>query len=145
MNKVILITGIGGDISQGVATILRENRPDLRLIGVDIHSQHGGHLFVDQFALVPKASAPDYMDTLKAIVRKYSVDIVIPMSEPELAVTRPFLELGPGGKMDYCWRSGCRGGSGQARNDAFPGRARRTSALGPNPWVMVVQFLTPAS
>ena len=40
--KTILITGIGGDISQGVATILRENRPDLRLIGVDMHEQHGG-------------------------------------------------------------------------------------------------------
>jgi carbamoyl-phosphate synthase large subunit len=98
MIKVILITGIGGDISQGVATILRENRPDLRLVGVDVHAQHGGHLFVDQFALVPSASAPDYVDALKAIVRKYSVDLVIPMSEPELGVTWPFLELAPGVK-----------------------------------------------
>lgn len=98
MNKVILITGIGGDISQGVATILRENRPDLCLIGVDVHAQHGGHLFVDQFSLVPKAGAPDYVDSIKAIVRKYSVDVVIPMSEPELAATRPFSELAPGVK-----------------------------------------------
>lgn len=95
MSKAVLITGIGGDISQGVATILRESRPDWRLIGVDVHSQHGGHLFVDEFLLVPKASAPDYLDTIKGIVRKYSVDLVIPMSEPELAVTRPFSELAP--------------------------------------------------
>lgn len=95
MSKVILITGIGGDISQGVATILRENRPDLRLIGVDVHAQHGGHLFVDQFALVPSASAPDYVDAIKAIVSKHSVDVVIPMSEPELGATRPFSELAP--------------------------------------------------
>lgn len=98
MSKVILITGIGGDISQGVATILRENRPDLRLIGVDVHAQHGGHLFVDQFALVPSASAPDYVDAIKAIVSKHSVDVVIPMSEPELGATRPFSELAPGVK-----------------------------------------------
>lgn len=98
MSKVVLITGIGGDISQGVATILRENRPDLRLIGVDVHAQHGGHLFVDQFALVPSASAPGYVDAIKDIVRKYAVDIVIPMSEPELAATRPFSELAPGVK-----------------------------------------------
>lgn len=95
MSKVILITGIGGDISQGVATIFRENRPDLRLIGVDVHAQHGGHLFVDQFALVPSASAPDYVDAIKAIVSKHSVDVVIPMSEPELGATRPFSELAP--------------------------------------------------
>ena len=98
MSKTVLITGIGGDISQGVATILRENRPDLRLIGVDVHSQHGGHLFVDQFSLVPNAGAPDYVDAIKAIVKKYSVDVVIPMSEPELAATLPFLELPPGVK-----------------------------------------------
>lgn len=98
MSKVILITGIGGDISQGVATILRENRPDLRLIGVDVHAQHGGHLFVDQFALVPSASAPDYVDAIKAIVSKHSVGVVIPMSEPELGATRPFSELAPGVK-----------------------------------------------
>lgn len=98
MIKVILITAIGGDISQGVATILRENRPDLRLIGVDVHAQHGGALFVDQFDLVPSASAPNYIDAIKNIVRKYSVDVVIPMSEAELGAALPFLELAPGVK-----------------------------------------------
>jgi carbamoyl-phosphate synthase large subunit len=98
MKEKILITGIGGDIAQGVATIFRESRPDVQLIGVDVHTQHGGHLFVDQFALVPSASAPDYLDTIKAIVRKHSVDVVIPMSEPELGASRPFAELAPGVK-----------------------------------------------
>lgn len=98
MNNVVLITGIGGDISQGVATILRENRPDLRLIGVDVHAQHGGHLFVDHFQLVPKASDPGYLDAIKEVVSKHSVGIVIPMSEPELAATLPFQELAPGVK-----------------------------------------------
>lgn len=96
MRKVVLITGIGGDITQGVATILRKNRPDLLLIGVDIHAQHGGHLLVDHFFLVPKANAPDYLDTIKKIVREHSVDMIIPMTEPELSITRPFPELIPG-------------------------------------------------
>lgn len=98
MSNVVLITGIGGDISQGVATILRENRPDLRLIGVDLHAQHGGHLFVDHFQLVPKASDPGYLDAIKEVIRKHSVGIVIPMSEPELAAILPFQELVPGVK-----------------------------------------------
>src|SRR3989338_1503592 len=95
MNNVVLITGIGGDISQGVATILRESRPDLRLIGVDVHAQHGGHLFVDHFQLVPRASDLGYLDAIKEVVRKHSVGIVIPMSEPELGATLPFPELAP--------------------------------------------------
>lgn len=96
MKKVILITGIGGDIAQGVATIVREKRPGVYLIGVDVHDQHGGHLFVDRFALVPSAGSPNYLDAIKTIVRKYSIDMVIPMSEPELAVASPFSELAPG-------------------------------------------------
>lgn len=110
MSKVVLITGIGGDISQGVATILKESRSDLRLIGVDIHDEHGGRMFVNEFYLVPKASDPGYLDAIKDIVRKCSVDMVIPMSEPELAVTRPFAELAPGVKWitagDHVVRTG---------------------------------------
>jgi carbamoyl-phosphate synthase large subunit len=98
MKKAILVTGIGGDIAQGVATIIRESRPDIELIGVDVHTQHGGHLFVDQFALVPSAGCRDYLDSIKAVVDKYSVDRLIPMSEPELRASLPFEELAPGVK-----------------------------------------------
>lgn len=95
MTKVILITGIGGDISQGVATILRESRPDLRLVGVDLHSQHGGHLFVDRFEIVPAAASPDYPETLQEVAKKHGADIVMPMSEPELGALYPFDDLLP--------------------------------------------------
>lgn len=93
MSKVILITGIGGDISQGVATILRESRPDLRLIGVDVHTQHGGHLFVDAIETVPSASAPNYRAALQSVIARYEVDILIPMSEAELGELHPFADF----------------------------------------------------
>jgi len=96
--KRILITGIGGDIAQGVATILRESRPEIQLVGVDMHAQHGGHLFVDHFLLVPTACDPNYLYALKAIVNEYAIDAIIPMSEPELDASLPFLELMPGVK-----------------------------------------------
>lgn len=84
MRKKVLITGIGGDIAQGVATILRECRPEFRLVGVDLHAQHGGHLLVDAFETVPAAADPQYTAALGAVMEKHAVDIVIPMSEPEL-------------------------------------------------------------
>jgi carbamoyl-phosphate synthase large subunit len=96
MSKVVLITGIGGDISQSVATILRECRPDLRLIGVDMHGEHGGHLYVDFFTIVPPAHDPGYHDAIREVALEHGVDLVIPMSEQELAVLRPFPELAPG-------------------------------------------------
>lgn len=98
MKTVVLITGIGGDIAQGVATILRESRPDLWLLGVDTHHQHGGHRFVDCFATLPPASDSGYLAALKAIVLQHAVNMVMPMSEPELAAVRPFEDLVPGVK-----------------------------------------------
>lgn len=96
MSKVVLITGIGGDISQGVATILRESRPDLRLVGVDVHSQHGGHMFVHCLETIPSASDPSYLSALRAVISRHAVDILIPMSEPELGALHPFTDLFPG-------------------------------------------------
>ena len=96
MSKVVLITGIGGDISQGVATILRECRPDLRLIGVDMHGEHGGHRYVNFFTTVPSASDPSYRDVIRAVALEHGVDLVVPMSESELAVLMPFPELDAG-------------------------------------------------
>jgi len=87
--KSVLITGIGGDISQGVATILRECRKDLCLVGVDVHLQHGGKLFVDFYETIPSASDPDYLLALDLIIQKYQVDIFVPMTEPELSILQP--------------------------------------------------------
>lgn len=84
--KVILITAIGGDIAQGVAKIIREMDQDYHLIGVDMHDEHGGSLFVDSFYVVPAASDVMYVESIKSIVESESIDIIIPMAEPELAV-----------------------------------------------------------
>ena len=99
MSSVVLITGIGGDISQGVATILCECRKDLCLVGVDVHSQHGGKLFVDFYETVPSATDPNYLSALELIIQKYQVEIFIPMTEPELGILQPsFGSLFPGVK-----------------------------------------------
>lgn len=84
--KTILITGIGGDIAQSVAAIIRDDRPDLHLIGVDMNTQHGGHLFVDDFILIPASDSPEYIEKIKDILQSESVDSMIPMTEPELSV-----------------------------------------------------------
>lgn len=91
MKPVVLVTGIGGDISQGVASILRECRKDLCLVGVDVHSQHGGHLFVDFYETIPNALDSDYLPSLKLLIDKYQVDIFVPMTEPELGILLPLL------------------------------------------------------
>ena len=84
MRKNVLITGIGGDIAQGIAAILRQSFPCWHLSGVDVHSRHAGSLFVDKFQEAPKASDSGYEDALKRVVDRDAIDLVIPMSEAEL-------------------------------------------------------------
>lgn len=84
MTKNVLITAIGGDIAQGIATILRDSYPDWHLFGIDVHSRHAGSLYVDKFHEAPRASDPGYEDELKAIVHRNGIDLVVPMSEAEL-------------------------------------------------------------
>lgn len=86
MRPTVLISGIGGDIAQGVATILRECRPDLRLIGTDIHECHAGKKWVDRVEVLPRATDKDYIPRLKEILDKEKVHFFIPMTEAELAV-----------------------------------------------------------
>jgi carbamoyl-phosphate synthase large subunit len=80
----LLITGIGGDIAQGAARIVRQVRPDWRIVGVDIHERHGGALFADAVEVVPPVAASDYLEAMGRVVRRHGVDVCLPMSEAEL-------------------------------------------------------------
>lgn len=83
MTKV-LITGIGGDIAQGVATILRERFPSWHLVGADIHVRHGGALFTDTLFVSPRATEPQYAEWLADVCAREQIELCIPMSEAEL-------------------------------------------------------------
>ena len=84
--KTILLTAIGGDIAQGIAMVIQSLQRNYRLIGVDIQSQHGGSMYVDTYLQIPSASESDYERAILDIIAREHVDIVIPVSEAELAV-----------------------------------------------------------
>lgn len=80
----ILVTGIAGDIGNGIGRILRESQPVLKLIGCDVHNQHMGQFIFDAFEEVPKVSDNGYIDRLSYIAKKYKVDAIVPASESEM-------------------------------------------------------------
>ena len=93
--KTLLITGIGGDIAQSIAAIIKQSRPEIRIIGVDMNLAHAGYLLVDKFFQVPAASSSTYLEHIKTLINTYAVDIVLPTSEQELSVFAPLIdELG---------------------------------------------------
>jgi carbamoyl-phosphate synthase large subunit len=82
--KTLLITAIAGDIAQGIARIIREVFPDWQLIGMDVHTRHGGEHFVDKLFTAPLASDFRYDEWLEELIDQNRIDICIPMSEAEL-------------------------------------------------------------
>jgi carbamoyl-phosphate synthase large subunit len=93
--KTVLITGVGGDIAQSIATIIAESRPEFRLIGADVSTRHAGYLLVDEVFIIPIATSEMYLDSIRTLIKEQSVDIVIPTNEQELSVFDPLInELG---------------------------------------------------
>jgi carbamoyl-phosphate synthase large subunit len=80
----LLITGIGGDIAQGMAAIVREAYPSWRLVGMDIHERHGGALYVDAVHRAPSVAEADYDRWLGALIARERVNVCLPTSEAEL-------------------------------------------------------------
>jgi len=80
----ILVTGCGGDISIGVARILRMENICSRIIGCDIHNDHPGEGFFDKCVLVPRADDKEYFNQLLNVIKNNDIDIIVLVTEPEL-------------------------------------------------------------
>jgi carbamoyl-phosphate synthase large subunit len=78
----VLITAVGGDIGQSVARVLK-GRFDT--VGCDMSDVPYSSHFVDKFYQIPSAGdAEQYLSALADIVSKEKIDIVCPVSEPEI-------------------------------------------------------------
>lgn len=82
----MLITGCAGDIALALARIARDAGAARRLIGCDIHADHAGPAFFDVCELVPRADHSAYLEALERIVKTHGVEMIVPMSEAEIAV-----------------------------------------------------------
>lgn len=136
--KKILITGIGGDIAQSTAKIIREYDPDIELIGTDTHNQHGGGLFVNKVFNFPYANSINYPQEINALLDTENIDIVFPMTEPELGVIGPIMKQ----RSDVIWIT-----AGEKVIEAGLDKLATISELQklgiPVPWTFVVKQAKP--
>lgn len=84
MVDAFIITGANGDIALSMAEILREARPDARLIGTDVAEIWPAMDVFDEVRIIPKASDEGYLDSLRAFQNEFDCALIIPTSEPEL-------------------------------------------------------------
>ena len=87
-NKLkVLITGCGGDIGQSIGKILK-SKPELfsLVIGADLHQNHAGKFIFDTCYTVSRCNSKEYQLEVLKIIKKNEIDLVIPVSEPELRI-----------------------------------------------------------
>ncbi len=84
MEKTVLVTGIGGNVGQGILrNIISLNLP-IRLIGIDIAGFTPGNHLCDSTYVVPYSYDENYIPTIQDIIEKENVDLVIPSTDYEV-------------------------------------------------------------
>jgi carbamoyl-phosphate synthase large subunit len=82
--KTILVTGIGGNVGQGILRVLRQHFPMFHLVGTDTGTLTAGHHFCDTFYSVPFSYEPAYAEVMIKICRLERVDLIIPSTDYEV-------------------------------------------------------------
>ncbi len=86
----ILLTSIGRRVQ-----LIEHLKKSFTVIGADASGNNAGRYFVDDFVIIPKCNAPDYIDSLLKICVDRDVKMVIPLYEGEfekLCVNRKLFE-----------------------------------------------------
>jgi carbamoyl-phosphate synthase large subunit len=81
--KKVLVTGIGGNVGQGILRNISASDYDIRMIGTNVTSFSAGNHLCDVFYLVPYAYEENYLTVMQKIVDKESIDLIIPSTDYE--------------------------------------------------------------
>lgn len=98
--KTILITGIGGLTPRSIATIIRKNHPDYKIIGCDIDKKamgffmktNDGSKLVDEYFLCPRCTAPEYFPWIEKLVAEKKIDYAFVQPESEIVEWGQYFE-----------------------------------------------------
>lgn len=81
--KRVLVTGVGGNVGQGIIRNIRSLPYDILVTGTNIVEFSSGNYLCDSFYKVPYAYDENYIPALIDIVSKGNIDLVIPSTDYE--------------------------------------------------------------
>ena len=94
MKESVLVSAIGGDLSQSVAQCIRNDLPKVKLIGTDTNINNASSFFVDKFIQIAHSKSEEYLTNLKEIIAEEKPTFYIPLSEPELRILSKLEDVG---------------------------------------------------
>src|SRR2546426_5373792 len=81
----VLVTGIGGNVGQGVLKSLRASRHKaFHIIGIDMEALSAGFSLADSYYRTPRTGDPTFRSALGAIARKERPEAIYVCSPSEL-------------------------------------------------------------
>lgn len=93
--KTVLVTGIGGNVGQGVLRNIKSLDLEITIIGTDISSFTAGNHLCDCTYQVPYSYDESYIPTIQKIIEKEKIQLVIPTTDYEiyyLSLNQPILK-----------------------------------------------------
>ena len=82
-SKTVLVTGIGGNVGQGIIRNILDTNFPIKIIGTNISKLSAGNHWVDSFYIVPYGYAENYIQEIKKIIEKEKIDLIIPSTDFE--------------------------------------------------------------
>ena len=82
--KRILVTGIGGNVGQGILRNIISLNLDIELFGSNTIEFSAGNHFCKKVFLVPFAFSETYISIIKKIVEENKIDLIIPSTDYEV-------------------------------------------------------------
>ncbi len=93
--KRIVVTGIGGNVGQGIIRNIRATNYSIKIVGVNVDAFSAGNHLCDVFYKVPYAYSEDYIQIIKNIVEKEHIDLIIPATDFEVYYLSKFQDKIP--------------------------------------------------
>ena len=85
--STVLVTGIGGLTPRSIATIIKRNHPDYRLIGIDINKKAVGFYMnglIDECYVCPRCDSVEYFPWIEKLVVNRKIDYAFVQPESEI-------------------------------------------------------------
>jgi carbamoyl-phosphate synthase large subunit len=82
--KTVLVTGIGGNVGQGILRNIKSLQLSIRLIGCDIESFTPGNHLCDFTYKVPYSYDENYITEINKIIEKEKIDLILPSTDYEV-------------------------------------------------------------
>jgi len=82
--KTVLVTGIGGNVGQGILRNIISLNLHIKLVGIDIASFTPGNHLCDVTYKVPYSYEESYIPTIQKIIEAEQVDLILPSTDYEI-------------------------------------------------------------